>query len=208
MYKFLVIVLLMSVFGTASAIAADTVPSFSGTYDRRGELSVAQVQLREVVYSGSEAGRAELSELRSAGYSCEAKPRQFWLCRKFADVNTVEVPRSLVERAEAILQQNLELSFGELRATPQLIFGGPEFQYAEWKIPQGIMIGSSAYLEFRFARTKYSDGMSFDKIRMGSPETSDYLEFLRVNENEFTNTLVIRSDRYKMHVVFFAHYYR
>jgi hypothetical protein len=167
--KFVIGLLLMGQSAFASYISLD------GHFKREGDLKLMLAYRVEQVYTMTEQGKARLSELRGLGHECRVITSSHYACKSFLELESV--PQNIKMRIEN-KYQNQVVSFGVLRATPEVINKGEH--YTEYLVPQTFSFKGSSKDNYR-----YFESDEVDKISAGTNVPADF-SFVVESEDELS----------------------
>ena len=163
----------LALLSSPIAFATPVTPA-PGHYVFTGEVTIAQLQVRETVYAMTAAGKQRLAELRAEHWICHAMPVQgsVFQCTSFQTPSAAETQSVQAAATERLMQ--LHATFGPPTAPPAGSSPAqPSDRYEEWQIFQNVTINGRHFEDYRVTR--------FDqlvKIWVGDAQTDEFYNWI------------------------------
>lgn len=101
------------------------------------------------VYGFTEAGRLQLKDLKSQGYTCKLLPRQTYRCRKHLELKTIN--KEIENKVFAKIEEHAWFDFLDVQGgTEQLVDGD---SYKVWRISRGVSTALGFYRSYEITWT-------------------------------------------------------
>ena len=101
------------------------------------------------VYGFTEAGRAEVSALKSEGYSCQFLPRQTYRCRKHLE--TKEVTSEIGDRVFSKIEDHTWVDFLDVKGGVEELVNNDS--YKAWRVSRGVSTPLGFYRSYEITWT-------------------------------------------------------
>lgn len=120
-----------------------------GTYSFSDNIEGVMLLDVKVVYGFTKEGRAQLQELRSSGYACEAKPRQTYRCTDHLEIQRVndEIKEKVFRKMNGLTW----VEFKQMAGSVDLETDGESFKM--WRVNRVATTPESEYKSYEYTWT-------------------------------------------------------